>query len=160
LQACPPSSPGKKWWARRKGAFAHEAVIASAGNWLTRRHREAQNVRDPAPGSLKFEAYLKSDRFQKALDIAMNMFAEADASFPWLAGTMLAFEACEVIRLRLTKFASADDDADDEARLMVSEKIDAMFEAGASVMSGASAASIIGRYREHVAANAKRLSVA
>ena len=90
----------------------------------------------------------------------MNMFAEADASFPWLAGTMLAFEACEVIRLRLTKFASADDDADDEARLMVSEKIDAMFEAGASLMTGATAASIIGRYREHVAANAKRLSVA
>ena len=90
----------------------------------------------------------------------MNMFAEADASFPWLAGTMLAFEACEVIRLRLTKFASADDDADDEGRLMVSEKIDAMFEAGASLMTGATAASIIGRYREHVAANAKRLSVA
>jgi hypothetical protein len=89
----------------------------------------------------------------------MTRFAESDASFPWLAGTMLAFEACEVIRLRLTKFASADDDADDEARLMVSEKIDAMFEAGASLMTGASAASIIGRYREHVAANAKRLSV-
>jgi hypothetical protein len=88
----------------------------------------------------------------------MNMLAEADASFPWLAGAMLAFEACEVIRLRLTKFASADDDANDEASLMVSEKIDAMFEAGASLMSGASAASIVGRYREHVVANAKRLS--
>jgi hypothetical protein len=33
-----------------------------------------------------------------------------------------------------------------------------MFEAGASLMSGASAAAVIGRYREHVAANAKRLS--
>ena len=90
----------------------------------------------------------------------MNMFAESDASFPWIAGTMLAFEACEVIQLRLTKFASADAAADDEARLMVSEKIDAMFEAGASLMTGASAASIIGRYREHVAANTKRLSAA
>jgi hypothetical protein len=95
----------------------------------------------------------------KAPDIAMNMFEAADDSFPWLASAMLAFESCEVIRLRLTKFASSDEDADDEARLMVSEKIDAMFEAGASLMTGASAATVIGRYREHVAANAKRLSV-
>ena len=90
----------------------------------------------------------------------MSTPAAPDDDFPWLAGTMLALEACEVIRLRLTKFASADQDADDEARLMVSEKIDAMFEAGASLMTGASAASIIGRYREHVAANARRLSAA
>ena len=87
----------------------------------------------------------------------MNMFAAVD-DFPWLAGAMLAFESCEVIRLRLTKFASADADADDEARLMVAEKIDAMFEAGASMMTGASAATIVGRYREHVAANTRRLS--
>jgi hypothetical protein len=85
--------------------------------------------------------------------------AESDAGFPWLASTMLAFEACEVIRLRLTKFANADDDAEHEARLMVREKVDAAFEAGASLMAGASAATIVGRYREHVAANAKRLSV-
>jgi hypothetical protein len=71
----------------------------------------------------------------------------------------LAFEACEVIHLRLTKFASADDDAECEARLMMSEKVDAMFEAGASLMAGASAATVVGRYREYVAANAKRLSV-
>ena len=85
--------------------------------------------------------------------------AESNAGFPWLASTMLAFEACEVIRLRLTKFANADDDAEHEARLMVREKVDAAFEAGASLMAGASAATIVGRYREHVAANAKRLSV-
>jgi hypothetical protein len=88
-----------------------------------------------------------------------NASAESDAGFPWLASTMLAFEACEVIRLRLTKFANADDDAEHEARLMVREKVDAAFEAGASLMAGASAATVIGRYREHVAANAKRLSV-
>jgi hypothetical protein len=41
---------------------------------------------------------------------------------------------------------------------MLSEKVDAMFEAGASMMAGASAATVIGRYREHVAANSKRLS--
>jgi hypothetical protein len=41
---------------------------------------------------------------------------------------------------------------------MVSEKLNAMFEAGASLMAGGTAASVIDRYREHVAANAKRLS--
>ena len=90
----------------------------------------------------------------------MAYLADTDAGFPWIAGTMLAFEACEVIRLRLTKFALADDDAEHEAQLMVSEKIDAMFEAGASLMAGASAATVIGRYREHVADNARRLSAA
>ena len=90
----------------------------------------------------------------------MNMFATADDSFPWLASAMLAFEACEVIQLRLAKLASGGDDADDEAHLMVSEKIDAMFEAGASMMAGATAAAVVGRYREHVAANARRLAIA
>jgi hypothetical protein len=83
----------------------------------------------------------------------------SDAGFPWLEGTMLAFEACEVIRLRLTMFAGAGDAAEREAHLMVSEKVEAMFEAGASLMAGATPAAIIGRYREHVAANTKRLSV-
>jgi hypothetical protein len=89
----------------------------------------------------------------------MNNFAESVDSFPWLASAMLAFEACEVIRLRLTKFANGSDDAEHEAHLMVAEKIDAMFEAGASLMTGASAADVIGRYREHVADNTRRLSM-
>jgi len=89
-----------------------------------------------------------------------DFFEQSDASFPWLASAMLAFESCEVIRLRLTMFASADGEAEREAQLMVSEKVDAMFEAGASMMAGASPAAIIGRYREHVAANTKRLSAA
>ena len=84
------------------------------------------------------------------------MFADTVDFYPWLASTLLAFEACEVIRLRLAKFAIAD--ADREACLMVSEKVEAMFEAGASLMAGASAGAIVGRYREHVAANAKRLT--
>jgi hypothetical protein len=86
------------------------------------------------------------------------MSTEAADGFPWFAGAMLAFESCEVIRLRLAKLAVGDDEADCEARLMVNEKVDAMFEAGASLLAGASAASIIDRYREHVAANARRLS--
>jgi 2-iminoacetate synthase ThiH len=38
------------------------------------------------------------------------------------------------------------------------EKVNAMFEAGASLMTGGTANSVVERYREHVAANAKRLS--
>ena len=94
----------------------------------------------------------------EAQDIAMAFLANSDAGFPWLASTMLAFESCEVIRLRLAKLATGGGDAEDEAHLMVAEKVDAMFEAGASLMAGATAATIVGRYREHVAANAKRLS--
>jgi hypothetical protein len=88
------------------------------------------------------------------------MFAVTDGCFPWLAGAMLAFESFEVIHLRLAKLAVGDNESDHEARLMVNEKIDAMFEAGASMMAGATAATVIGRYREHVAANVKRLSIA
>ena len=42
---------------------------------------------------------------------------------------------------------------------MVSEKIDALVEAGGSLCGGASFGMIIGRYLEHVAANALRLAV-
>ena len=42
--------------------------------------------------------------------------------------------------------------------LEVSEKIVAAFEAAASLLAGATPAAIVQRYREHVAANARRLS--
>jgi hypothetical protein len=82
----------------------------------------------------------------------------SDDGFPWFASAMLAVESAEVVRLRLEKFANQDDDAEQEACLMVSEKISAAFEAAANWLSGATPARIIGRYREHVAANARRLS--
>ena len=82
----------------------------------------------------------------------------SDDGFPWYASAMLAMESCEVVRLRLAKLAEHDEGSEREASLMVSEKIFAAFEAGASWLAGASPASIVGRYREHVAANAKRLS--
>jgi len=88
----------------------------------------------------------------------MNMPQQSDDGFPWLSGTMLTLEACEVIRLRLAKFANADEDSAFEADLMVREKFDAALEAGAGLMAGATVAAIIGRYRQHVAANARRLS--
>jgi hypothetical protein len=89
-----------------------------------------------------------------------HFFESPDTGFPWFAGAMLALESCEVICLRLAKLANADDDAEIEAELMVSEKVDAMFEAGASLMAGRSVADIVDRYREHVAANARRLTAA
>jgi hypothetical protein len=97
-----------------------------------------------------------------ALQAIANMGPPGDgpeqACFPWFASAMLAYESLEVIRLRLAKLAIGGDDADHEARLMVSEKIDALLEAGASALAGATPASIVDRYREHVAANSKRLS--
>jgi 2-iminoacetate synthase ThiH len=71
---------------------------------------------------------------------------------------MLALESSNVISLRLTKMMAGTSDSRDEAHLMVSEKINAMFEAGTSLMAGGTAGGVVDRYREHVAANAKRLS--
>ena len=82
----------------------------------------------------------------------------SDDGFPWFASAMLAMESCEVVSLRLAKFAGHDLDSEREATLMVSEKIFAALEAGANWFAGASPAAIVTRYREHVAANAKRLS--
>jgi len=83
-----------------------------------------------------------------------------DDAYPWAAASLLAMESCQVIWLRLAKLASADPAACDEAQLMVNEKINASFEAIASLQAGASAASIVDRYRQHVAANARRLQPA
>ena len=80
--------------------------------------------------------------------------------FPWFASAMLALESCEVVGLRLKKFATAGEGVEYEARLMISEKIGAAYEAGASLMQGATPAAIVGRYRQHVAANVRRLSAA
>lgn len=70
---------------------------------------------------------------------------------------MLAVEANGVVTLRVMKLMSGDSDTLHEAHLMFSEKIDAAFEAIASLMGGASGDQIVHRYRQHVAVNAKRL---
>ena len=77
----------------------------------------------------------------------------------WYASAMLAVEASEVVRLRFEKFAHGGDDCESEAALMVTEKMLAAIEACASWLAGATAGVIIDRYRERVAANARRLSV-
>ena len=70
---------------------------------------------------------------------------------------MLAVETNGVVALRMMKLMSGDSDTLHEAHLMFSEKIDAAFEAVASLMGGASGDEIVHRYRQHVATNAKRL---
>lgn len=78
--------------------------------------------------------------------------------FPWYSATMLAIEANGVMVLRLLRLSEGGKEAWSEAELMVSEKVDALIEAGGSLCGGGSPSMVIGRYREHVAANAKRLT--
>jgi hypothetical protein len=70
---------------------------------------------------------------------------------------LLAVESSSVMAMRTLKLMAGDGAAMDEARLMINEKVDAAFEATASLMSGASGDEIIHRYRHYVAVNAKRL---
>ena len=76
----------------------------------------------------------------------------------WLSTLMLFVESNNVVGLRLAKIAGGGSDAYAEASLMVREKIAAAFEAQAAMWSGGTTSSVIDRYREHVAANAKRLT--
>ena len=80
--------------------------------------------------------------------------------FPWYAATLLAIESNGVIGLRLLKLAEGGTAAIDEVQLMVSEKLGATIEAGTSLMLGVSTSEVVDRIREHVAANATRLSKA
>jgi hypothetical protein len=76
----------------------------------------------------------------------------------WDSLTRLAVESSGVIALRMTKLMlGGKRAARREARLMVSEKIDASVKATRSLIGGASAEEIIGQYRRRVAANARRL---
>ena len=77
--------------------------------------------------------------------------------YPWYPVMMLAFEAGNVIDLRLWKIARGGAEGAAESHLMVKEKVDALFEAGSVVVSGGSPAQVIDLYRKHVAANALRL---
>jgi hypothetical protein len=77
---------------------------------------------------------------------------------PFFSTVLLALESGNVIGLRMMKIMSGGSGSHDEANLMVTEKVQAMIEASASLLSGATASSVVDRFREHVAANAKRLS--
>jgi hypothetical protein len=77
--------------------------------------------------------------------------------YPWYPAMMLAFEAGSVIDMHLWKIARGGGAGAAESHLMISEKIDALFEAGSVLVGGGSSAQIIEMYRRHVAANAARL---
>ena len=49
---------------------------------------------------------------------------------PWITVAMLALESSEVIGLRVAKLAQGGSDAQNEAHLLVNEKIVAVFDAG------------------------------
>jgi hypothetical protein len=77
---------------------------------------------------------------------------------PFYSSVFLAFESGNVIGLRMMKIMAGGRGSHDETNLMVTEKVQAMSEASASLLAGATASTVINRFREHVAANAKRLS--
>jgi hypothetical protein len=78
--------------------------------------------------------------------------------YPWYPALMLAIESNNVIDVRLRSIAAGKVNAEDETRLMISEKVDAAFEAGSMIVNGRPPAEVIDFYRMHVAANAARLS--
>ncbi len=78
--------------------------------------------------------------------------------FPFYSSMMLGFESSTVIGLRMLKLTHGGHGALDEIHLMIGEKVGAAFESGANLMAGATAETVINRYRQHVAANAERLS--
>jgi len=77
---------------------------------------------------------------------------------PWYCATLLALEASDVMRLRMTRIAFGGGEAFSEVHLMMTEKIGAAVEALSSMMFGGTPLSVIERYREHVAVNAYRLA--
>jgi hypothetical protein len=80
-------------------------------------------------------------------------------------GAMLAFEANQVIALRLTKMAFGGPGVEAEAELMVSEKLESLAESGGVMMRAAmvgahdlGAEKIVRLYRRKVRANRRRLA--
>lgn len=71
---------------------------------------------------------------------------------------MLAAESQQVIWLRTMRLAAGGAKAKSEARRMVSEKVLAAGLESGRLISGASADSVVKRYRTKVKANVRRLS--
>lgn len=78
--------------------------------------------------------------------------------YPWYSALMLAVESNNVIDIRRRCIATRKVNPKEEASLMLSEKMDAAFEAGLILVSGRKPADVIDFYRKRVAANAARLS--
>ncbi|HQT38575.1 MAG TPA: hypothetical protein PK231_04050 [Acidocella sp.] len=97
------------------------------------------------------------------------MFNNSVFSFATMAfqSTLLAIESQQVIAMRLTKFALGGDDVQQEAELMVNEKMHSLMEAGHMMMAAAlggksdlGADKVMAHYRTKVSANVRRLSAA
>jgi hypothetical protein len=78
--------------------------------------------------------------------------------FPWYSSAMLVLESNRVIGLRMMKFTRGGSQAGHEAHLMVAEKVAAAFEATETLLRGGDFSVVVDRYREHVTANATRLT--
>lgn len=96
-----------------------------------------------------------------------SWFAWPDMTLANLAAqsAMLAWEAQQVITLRMTKFAQGGADLPHETLLMVTEKLQAMQESGALLVKGAlkgdrhlNAPEVLQLYRKKVRENRRRLS--
>jgi hypothetical protein len=94
-----------------------------------------------------------------AQDLRANLQQQEMLMFrPWITIVMLALQSSEVIGLRVAKIARGGADAQNEAHLLVNEKIVAVFDAGMRLMCGATTSHVIDGFREQVAANVLRLS--
>lgn len=96
-----------------------------------------------------------------------SWFAWPDMTLANLAvqTAMLAWEAQQVVALRVAKLAQGGPDAPHEAFLMVTEKLQAMQEGGALLVKGAlkgdkhlNTREVLQLYRKKVRANCRRLS--
>jgi len=79
----------------------------------------------------------------------------------WAMGTAItlsSLEAQRVMGLRMVKMAKGGSAADVEAKLMVSEKMGAAWEAGAMIAAGGSPMRVLKRYRTIMRENTKRLT--
>jgi hypothetical protein len=77
---------------------------------------------------------------------------------PWFNWGSFVVESTTVVWLRMIKLAQGGPEADEEARLMVSEKITAATQATAHLIAGKSPECVAKSYRRKVRANARRLS--
>ena len=77
---------------------------------------------------------------------------------PWITVSLLALESSEVIGLRVAKLARGGVDAQNEAHLLIDEKVVAVFDAGMRLVCGSTISHVIDGFRKQVAANALRLS--
>lgn len=80
---------------------------------------------------------------------------------PWIlafevAGAVL--DAQQVVLMRISAIARCDAAAAVEAQAMVSEKIQAAYDAGLLIAGGGTAEAVVGLYRDRVRANLGRLS--